>query len=264
MKEEKIKEAKEHIHLAKKSLKTSIFNKKCDYSTASEEYFKAAVCYRLIADNDSAIEYYSKAAEMSKVQGKFFEAARHLENANQIANTGENWQLVYELTEKIYELYREDKKTDSALITLKGNAKALERKLPKEAMILFKRQSELLESLRRYREASAIQLHISELEIRNRNITKGKESLRKCLELYENVENVHEGEIGIIIIVLLTIYIEEDDIAMIMRMKDCFEKYPKLNEFSDSHIIVWIIDGMRNNNKKKMFRINWSSMNLMI
>jgi len=75
----KVDEALEHIKLAEKSLKTSFLKWKADYDIASDEYNKAAMCYKGIKSYQEAKDCFMKSAEYYEKSNSLFNAAKNYE-----------------------------------------------------------------------------------------------------------------------------------------------------------------------------------------
>ena len=111
----KSQEAKAHAAAAHKALKKSFMKWSVDYSLASHEYEKAAICFRAAHEADLAMDAFILAAECYLKTNSYFLAAKNFDQAAQLAKESNQHQKAFDLyTKHLPGLYRQADSPDKA------------------------------------------------------------------------------------------------------------------------------------------------------
>lgn len=140
----KIEEAQEHIRNAEKSLKTSLLKWRPDYEIASDEYSKAATCYRVAKSFEQSKECLLKAADCHKQCRALFHAAKCLDQVILLSKEMNNLADVQQYAERACHLYQQHGSPESGAASLDKAAKILESTQPERALQLYQKACDVV------------------------------------------------------------------------------------------------------------------------
>nr|XP_006825136.1 PREDICTED: gamma-soluble NSF attachment protein-like [Saccoglossus kowalevskii] len=188
--EKKINEGMEHISQAEKYLKTSFFKWKPDFDSASDEFSKAATCFKNAKSYDQAKTAYLRAAHALKNNHQLFHAAKAYEGAALMLKEMKNLDGAGDLMEQAAQMYREHGTPDTAALTLEKAAKMLENTRPEKAVELYERACEVAELEDRPRQAVNSLSQAAKLLVRIKEFDKAVAVLKREREIYAELENL--------------------------------------------------------------------------
>ena len=137
----KIKEGEDHLAAASKYLETSAWKLKFspDWDSASDEFNKAAICFKVGRSWDQAKAAHMKAAEAYANSGSLFHAGKQFDQALLICKEMGQLEEVEDLASRGGLLYRQAGSPESASHMLIRAAKLLEVKHPERAISLYEK-----------------------------------------------------------------------------------------------------------------------------
>ena len=188
LEERKTKEGEEHLMAAAKYLETSAWKLKFspDWDSASDEFNKAAVCFKVGKSWEKAKESHLKAAEAYANCGNLYHAGKQLEQAINIVRDLGQVEEVESLAARGGLLYRQAGSPESAAQLMVRAAKLLELKDPGRAVGLYQKAADTVATEDRESEAAGHLEQAAKLCVRSAQYDKAAELLENCLSIYSN------------------------------------------------------------------------------
>ncbi|XP_067651910.1 gamma-soluble NSF attachment protein-like isoform X2 [Haliotis asinina] len=216
----KLTEGLEHIRLAEKCMKTSLFKWKPDVDGAVEEYKKAATSFKNAKAYDEAKDMYLKTAELQQQCGAAFHAAKSYEQAAMICKENKEIDQCLHLMQTAATLFQEHGTPDTAALTLDKAAKMVEMNQPEKAIDMYLKACDVVEIEDRPRQCAEYIGKAARLMIRCRRFDEAVETLKKEIDYYtecENFELLNKAIMGTVLVHLT----QEDYVAADLFFKSC-------------------------------------------
>jgi len=182
----KIKEGEDHLAAASKYLETSAWKLKFspDWDSASDEFNKAAICFKVGRAWDQAKTAHMKAAEAYANSGSLFHAGKQYDQALLICKEMGQLEEVEDLASRGGLLYRQAGSPESASHMLVRAAKLLEVKHPERAISLYEKASDTVSTEDRPAEAGQHMEQAARLTVRAGQYDRAADLLHNTLGLY--------------------------------------------------------------------------------
>lgn len=188
MEERKNKEGEDHLAAAAKYLETSPWKLKFspDWDSASDEFNKAAVAFKVGKSWEKAKESHLRAAEAYANCGSLYHAGKQLDQAINIVRDLGQLEEIESLAERGGLLYRQAGSPESASQLLVKAAKLLELKDPERSVGLYQKAADTVATEDRESEAGVHLEQAARLSVRSGQYDRAAELLHNCLSLYSN------------------------------------------------------------------------------
>ncbi|KAK7475016.1 hypothetical protein BaRGS_00033763 [Batillaria attramentaria] len=213
--DKKLVEGLEHLRLADKCLKTSLFKWKPDFDGAAAEYAKAATSFKNAKAFDQAKESYIKAAEAQKAMNSYPYVSERLvksyEQAGLLCKENKEYDEAVKLMELAAYMYQEHGTPDTAAICLEKAAKMVEQTHPHQAIELYKRACDVGEEkpLGRLQDFSSGKPGQSARNQNNTEFEEGLECLKKEISFYLEAESY--AHVRKLVMAVILIHLHQED-----------------------------------------------------
>ncbi|XP_076449830.1 LOW QUALITY PROTEIN: gamma-soluble NSF attachment protein-like [Babylonia areolata] len=217
--DKKLCEGLEHLRLADKCMKTSLFKWKPDFDGAAAEYGKAATAFKNAKAFEQAKESYMKAADAQKAMNSPFHAAKSYEQAGLLCKENKEYDEAVRLMEMASYMFQEHGTPDTAAICLEKAAKMVEQVNAGKAITLYKKACEVGECEDRPRQSGEAIGKAARLLVKENRFDEALECLKKEIGYYAEVEgyaHIRKLVMGIILIHLH----QEDYVAADLFFRD--------------------------------------------
>ncbi|XP_046360371.2 gamma-soluble NSF attachment protein-like [Haliotis rufescens] len=216
----KLSEGLEHIRLAEKCMKTSLFKWKPDVDGAVDEYRKAATSFKNAKAYDEAKDMYLKTAELQQQSGATFHAAKSFEQAAMICKENKEIDQCLHLMQTAAVMFQEHGTPDTAALTLDKAAKMVEMNQPEKAIDIYLKACDVAEIEDRPRQCAEYIGKAARLMIRCRRYVDAVKTMKKEIDYYtecENFELLNKVIMGTVLVHLT----QEDYVAADLFFKSC-------------------------------------------
>ncbi|XP_005093259.1 gamma-soluble NSF attachment protein [Aplysia californica] len=208
----KIAEGLEHLRLADKCMKTSLFKWKADQEGAAAEYVKAATAFRNAKALDQAKEAYIKAADLQKAMNSPFHAAKAFEQAGLLCKENKEFDEAVHWMELAALMFQEHGTPDTAALCLDKAAKMVELEKPEKAIHLYTKAADVAEIESRPRQSAEYIGKAGRLQVKCFKYEEAIKSLQQEIKYWLEAENytyIKKVAMGIILLYLT----QEDYVA---------------------------------------------------
>ncbi|PVD21201.1 hypothetical protein C0Q70_19370 [Pomacea canaliculata] len=199
--DKKLVEGLEHLRLADKCMKTSLFKWKPDLDGAAAEFAKAGTAFKNAKAYDQAIESYVKAAEAQKAMNSY--PFLSYEQAGLLCKENKAYDQAVDFMELAAYMFQEHGTPDTAALTLEKAAKMVEQTHPSKAIHLYKKACEVAECEDRPMQSGEAIGKAARLLVKENRFDEALECLKKEINFYLEVESyahVRKVVLGIILI----------------------------------------------------------------
>ncbi|XP_055387071.1 gamma-soluble NSF attachment protein-like [Condylostylus longicornis] len=205
----KIEEGQELMRQAEKSLKTSILKWRPDYEIASDEYQKAATCFRIAKSYDQSKDCFLKAIECHKQSKSWFHAAKCYEQIILILKETNNLLEVEPTANKACSLYQQHGSPESGASALDKAAKVVEHAHPDVALRLYQHALEVVMIEESTRQAAEFASKISRILVKLGLFDQATDALRREIGLNQQTDSYQA--IGRLAVVLVLVQLARGD-----------------------------------------------------
>lgn len=205
----KIEEGQELIRQAEKSLKTSLLKWRPDYEVASDDYQKAATCFRIAKSFDQSKECFLKAIECHKQSRSWFHAAKCHEQIILLLKETNNLLEVEPTANKACALYQQHGSPESGASALDKAAKVVENAHPEIALRLYQHALEVVMIEDSTRQAAEFATKISRLLVKLGMYDQAADAIRREIGLNQQTESYQA--IGRLAVTLVLVQLARGD-----------------------------------------------------
>ncbi|RUS80588.1 hypothetical protein EGW08_011643 [Elysia chlorotica] len=223
--DKKISEGLEHLRLADKCMKTSLFKWKPDTDGAVAEYNKAATAFRNAKAYEQAKESYIKAGDLQKTVNSPFHAAKAYEQAGFLCKENKEYDEAVHWMELAALMFQEHGTPDTAALCLDKAAKMVEQEKPEKAIHLYTKACDVAECEGRPRQSAEYIGKAGRLQVKCFKYDEAIKSLQQEIKYWMEAENyayIKKVAMGIILVHLA----QEDYVAADQFFRSCLN-YPE-------------------------------------
>ncbi|XP_059177045.1 gamma-soluble NSF attachment protein-like [Physella acuta] len=230
--DQKIAEGLEHLRLADKYLKTSLFKWKPDNDSAASEYQKAATAFRNAKAFEQAKESYIKLGDLQKTMNAPFHAAKAYEQAGLLCKENKQYDEAVHWMELAALMFQEHGTPDTAALCLDKAAKMVEQDKPEKAIHLYTKACNVAECEGRPRQCAEYIGKAARLQVKCFKHEEAIKSLQQEIKYWLEAENytyIKKVAMGVILLHLT----QEDYVAADMFFRNCLS-YPEFGSSEEA------------------------------
>lgn len=205
----KIEEGLEHMRIAEKSLKTSLLKWRPDYEIASDEYSKAATCFRNAKSFEQCKDCLLKATECHKQNRSLFHAARSLDQAVLVCKEIGDLRDVVALADRACNMYQTHGSADAGACALDKAAKLLEQQYPEQALQLYQRAADIVMVQDNNRQGAEYYSKVHRLMVKLQMYDQAADAIRREIGIQQQCEA--HGPIGRLAVALVLVQLARGD-----------------------------------------------------
>lgn len=205
----KIEEGLEHMRVAEKSLKTSLLKWRPDYEIASDEYSKAATCFRNAKSFEQCKDCLLKATECHKQNRSLFHAARSLDQAILVCKEIGDLRDVVALADRACNMYQTHGSADAGACALDKAAKLLEQQYPEQALQLYQRAADIVMVQDNNRQGAEYYSKVHRLMVKLQMYDQAADAIRREIGIQQQCEA--HGPIGRLAVALVLVQLARGD-----------------------------------------------------
>ncbi|KAK2726472.1 gamma-soluble NSF attachment protein-like [Artemia franciscana] len=238
MENKKLNQALDLVKQAEKYLKTSLLKWRPDYDSAAHAYSEAATCFRNAKAYSQCQEALQKASQCHKQTGALFSAAKCIDQVIAIAKDLNQFDVIPDLAHKACNLYLEYGAPDTAAISLDKAAKAIANDLPEEAMKLYIRAADVVDTEERPRDAAEYIGKAARSMVTLKKYEDATKAILKEMGHHQTAGNT--PALGRCTVALVLVVLAQEDV---IEAKKMFEQWGSTCDSEEIYSLSQIIQG---------------------
>ncbi|XP_071443899.1 gamma-soluble NSF attachment protein-like [Hetaerina americana] len=205
----KIDEGLEHIRVAEKSLKTSLLKWRPDYEIASDEFSKAATCFKNAKSFEQCKECLLRAADCHKQNKSWFHAAKCMEQAVLACKDLGDLRDVQSLAQRAAYLFQQHGSPESAAQVLDKAGKLLEAQYADQALRLYQQAADVVMIEDNPKHAAEFCSKVARIMVKLQMYDQAADALRREIGLQQQCECT--AAVGRLAVALVLVQLARED-----------------------------------------------------
>ncbi|KAG8222645.1 hypothetical protein J437_LFUL003767 [Ladona fulva] len=191
------------------ALKTSLLKWRPDYEIASDEYGKAATCFKNAKSFEQCKECLLKAADCHKQNKSWFHAAKCMEQAVLACKDLGDLRDVQSLAQRAAYLFQQHGSPESAASVLDKAGKLLEAQYPDQALRLYQQAADVVMIEDNPKHAAEFCSKVSRIMVKLQMYDQAADAVRREIGLQQQCEST--AAVGRLAVVLVLVQLARED-----------------------------------------------------